>query len=139
MRARGSWHKTPRVYADFIVDGRPLSDVVRHKADLISSLGWGSEATQRLVVEHLLLRANGDLPSGRHALFICPECGDLSCGAVGAVIERVGDRVTWRDFAYENDREPPSHALLDSLGPYTFSWSDYEAAIMSGVGIGGFE
>jgi hypothetical protein len=132
-------YKTGRVYADFLVDGQSLSAVVQRKADLISTLGWGPEAYQQSVVDHLLLRAEADLPSGRHGLFVCPECGDLSCGVVGAVIERVEDRITWRDFAYENGWEPPSRNHLGALGPYTFSWAQYEVAIRGGFGVGGFE
>ena len=146
-RARGSLtrrgpsdaFKTPRVYADFVVDGRSLSDVVQRKADLISDLGWGPQGYQEAVVARLLFQAPGDLPTGRNSLFVCPECADLGCGRVGAMIERVEDHITWRDFVYENGREPPTNQFLETLGPFTFDWTQYESVIRSGLGLGGFE
>ena len=136
----GAW-KTGRVFADFVVDGISLSTVVRHKADLISVLGWGSEQVQREVRDRLLLQAPADLPSNRRALYVCPECGDLSCGAVSAVIDRLGEMVVWRDFGYENDYEDkaPDRQHLEALGEYRFAWDTYESAINRGYGLGGFD
>jgi len=133
--------RTGRVYADFVVDGFPLSSIVRRKADFISALGWGPEQTQRSVVDRLLLHTPADLPLNRNSLYVCPECGDLSCGAVSALIERRGDTIGWRDFAYENDyqSDPPDRRHLESLGEYTFSWTEYDTAIRQGFGLGGFE
>jgi hypothetical protein len=136
---RGS-RKTGRVFADFLVDGASLSTIVRQKADLISVLGWGSEDLQRAARDRLLLKAPPDLPSGRYALYVCPECGDLGCGAVSAIIERVGDTVVWRDFGYENNyQEGLDRRGLEPLNEYRFPWSSYEEAIRAGYGMDGFD
>jgi hypothetical protein len=34
-------------------------------------------------------------------LYVCPECGDIDCGAVTANIQDLGDRIVWKDFGYE--------------------------------------
>ena len=136
--------QTGRVYADFIIDGAPLSARAQRCGDLISALGWGSRAWQDEAVARLLLEAPPDVPcgGGRTALYVCPEDGDLHCGTVTAVIERSGDHVVWRDFGFERglDIDPPeldTHHLGD-LGPFQFAWDAYQAAIRSGYGLDGF-
>lgn len=36
-------------------------------------------------------------------LYVCPECGDIGCGAITVNILDLGDRIVWRDFAYETN------------------------------------
>lgn len=53
-------------------------------------------------VERFTCAASPDSESGRILLYICPECGDIGCGAYSAFIEHGGGTYVWRDFAYEN-------------------------------------
>jgi hypothetical protein len=46
------------------------------------------------------------LPSGRCEVFVCPECGDLSCGCVSCVVSRDGDHVNWSELGWETDYDP---------------------------------
>lgn len=135
-------HRTGRVYADFVIDGRPLSDVARARGDLISCLGWGTRSGQDATVAELLLERTSELVDGRVPLYVCPEDGDIHCGAITAVVERNGSAVVWRQFGYETglDTDPPvlDQEGLDQLGPFEFLWNEYEAAIQAGYGIGGF-
>lgn len=136
---------TGRVYADFVVDGSPLSQTVRRRADVISCLGWGPTSFQDESLARLLLQLPPDYEwgGGRTALYVCPEDGDLHCGAITAVLERDGDTVVWRDFGYETglDLDPPEldQLGLDHLGPFRFAWTDYEAALRAGHGLDGFD
>ena len=135
---RSGAYETGRVYADFVVDGVALSTLVRRKGDLISGLGWGTPGSQDAMVARLLLSAPPDLPSGRVSLYVCPECGDLSCGAITVRISRDGPIITWADFWYEGDHVgiPSNNRLLEDMGPYRFSWAVYESAIRTGYGLG---
>jgi hypothetical protein len=139
----GTW-QTGRVYADFVVDGKPLSTHAHRCGDLISRLGWGALTAQQDTVAHLLCERAPDFPwgGGRTGLYVCPEDGDLHCGAVTAVVERQGTEVVWRDFGYETglDIDPPELDTrdLEGLGPYRFAWVEYEAAIRAGFGMDGF-
>ena len=36
-------------------------------------------------------------------IYVCPECGDIDCGAITAVIKDYGDRIIWSDFGYETN------------------------------------
>jgi hypothetical protein len=140
----GAW-QTGRVYADFVADDMPLSIYAHRRGDLISCLGWGPRPAQDEAIARLLGDAPPDFPwgGGRTALYVCPEDGDLHCGAVTAVIERDGDAVVWRAFGYETglDTDPPDLDTqhLETLGPFRFSWSEYEAAIRAGYGLDSFD
>jgi hypothetical protein len=108
---------------DFVVDGQPLSVVA---GDMVGALGSADPAWDARVVDKLLRRAPPDLPPDRVALYVCPECGDLGCGAVAASVIREGDVVIWRDFAWERDWED---ALVQGqpieLGPFHFDRGSY--------------
>ena len=138
----GNAFRTGRVYADFVVDGRPLSEDARTRGDLISCLGWGARAGQDQTVAELLLETPAPLPGHRIPLYVCPEDGDLHCGAVTARVERHGDEVVWSDFGYETglDIDPPEldQRGLGHLGPFRFAWRSHAAAIRSGYGADGF-
>jgi hypothetical protein len=138
--SRSGTYQTRRVYADFVVDGLVLSDRAHRRRDLISSLGWGPREVQDVVVDQLLLLRGSS--AGRVALYVCPECGDLHCGAVTVAIQREGDAIVWRDFGYEtgldiDPPEPDTEHLMD-LGPYRFDPIQYETSIRAGYAIGGF-
>src|SRR5215510_7419993 len=117
-RREGGGGRTQRDYLDFIVDGQPLSELV---GDYVSCLGWLVSEENTKAVRRLLLKEPPDLPNDRNALYICPECADLGCGALSLVVERVGDNIIWRDFGFENDYDDIIHAEgFEEVGPFTF-------------------
>ena len=140
----GGW-RTGRVYADFVVNGVALSSLVQRRGDLISRLGWGPRKAQEEAVACLLLESPPDFPwgGGRRALYVCPEDGDLHCGAVTAVVERDGETVIWRDFGYETGLDIDPAELdtrdLSELGPFYFSWPEYESVVRGASGLDGFD
>ena len=106
---------------DFVVDGQKLGAQI--KMDLVTPLGWGVSEEQAKAIERLLRSAKPDLPSGRTSLYVCPECGDLSCGAVGVFIEAADGAMVWRDFAYEAPGAEPSP--MSGVGPFLLDRSTY--------------
>ena len=115
--------QTPRRFFDLVVDGESLYDKV---GDFISPLGWQNDGENRKAVDRFLRRAESDFPGNRTSIFICPECGDLGCGAVSAVIEREGGDIIWRDFGYQNNYDDAVHREdLEDLGPFTFNATEY--------------
>jgi hypothetical protein len=101
--------------------------------DKIGVLGWMSlEEDDRKA--GALLGARSDLESERVEIYVCPECGDIGCGAVTAVVEVHGHRVIWRDFGLERDWEDSHAGRLDlkpcrGVGPFRFKWPQYRDAI----------
>jgi hypothetical protein len=126
-RREGGGGRTQRDFLDFVVDGRPLSELV---GDYVSCLGWFSPEENAKAVRRLLLREPPDLPNNRNTLYICPECADIGCGALSLVVERVGDNFIWRDFGYENNYEGVIHTEgYKEVGPFTFDRGEYSEAI----------
>ncbi|MQY33587.1 hypothetical protein SRB17_15480 [Streptomyces sp. RB17] len=123
-------YQVHRDFVDFVVDGRPLlfrlSDL-----DAVSPLASDiPPAIFTAQVRALLLEAEPPLPDGRFVIYGCPECADLACGAVTAVIERDGEDYIWRDFAWQTDE----HADLElngyhGIGPFRFKGAEYRAAL----------
>lgn len=98
-------HVPPRsVVPDLRVDGVSLSDVAAEgwpggvDADWVrSQLGEGSAALPDTVL-----------------LAVCPQCGDLGCGAAAARVVWAEHTVTWTDFQWidEEGLEPPNTDLV---------------------------
>ncbi|WBO62590.1 oxidoreductase [Streptomyces camelliae] len=123
-------YQVHRDFVDFVVDGRPL---LFQLSDLDAVSPLASDIPPAIFTEQvraLLLEAEPPLPDGRFVLYGCPECEDLGCGAVTAVIERDGDDYVWRDFAWQTDE----HADLErdgypGIGPFRFRGPEYRAAL----------
>jgi hypothetical protein len=118
---------TYRRYLDFTVDGQSIGALTGAQSrDLIGRLGWCPAQEDRAAVEQLLLRQPARLPNARQLLYVCPECGDIGCGAITALVELDGDAVTWRDFGYENDYDANMTQSFQGVGPFRFSLRDYQ-------------
>ncbi|WP_330460845.1 oxidoreductase [Streptomyces sp. NBC_00820] len=123
-------HRVHRDFVDFIVDGRPLL-LLLSDLDAVSPLASDvPPAVFTAQVSALLLETAPPLPDGRFVIYGCPECEDLACGAVTAVIERDGDDVVWRDFAWQTGE----HADLErdgyhGTGPFRFRGPEYRTAL----------
>ncbi|MFJ8630054.1 oxidoreductase [Streptomyces sp. NPDC093568] len=125
-------YQVHRDFVDFIVDGRPL---LFQLSDLDAVSPLASDVPPAIFtaqVRSLLLEAEAPLPGGRYVIYGCPECADLACGAVTAVIDKEGDDFIWRDFAWQTDE----HADLDlngyhGIGPFRFRAAEYRAALGS--------
>ena len=128
-------NQRPRRFLEFVVDGTPLAAIFWDRddarSDWIGRLGWSLPDYESMLIEQLLLRAPVELPDQRQALLVCAECGDLGCGAVTAVIERVGDHIIWRDFGFQNNYEPGRIEGCDysHVGPIVFDAAAYERAL----------
>lgn len=122
--------RTHRDFVDFVVDGRPL---LLRLADLDAVSPLAADVPPAILANHvrgLLLEIEPPLPGGRYVLYGCPECEDLACGAVTAVLERDGDDVVWRDFAWQTGE----HADLPrdgypGVGPFRFRGDEYRRAL----------
>ncbi len=71
--------QTPRRFLDYVVDDVSLYE--KHGADFIGALGWLPEEADSGAAQRLLRKQAPDV-GDRVALYICPEDGDLLCGAI---------------------------------------------------------
>jgi hypothetical protein len=99
----GNSNKQERQYLDFIISGRSLREILGIlNFDLITPLVWSSNREYEKELLHIFtLRKKPELETGRIMLYVCPECGDIDCGAITATIADLGDRIVWRSFGYE--------------------------------------
>jgi len=99
----GGSNKQERHYLDFIISGQTLREILGiNNSDLITPFGWGdNKEYEKDLIQVLTLRKKSDLETGRVMLYVCPECGDIDCGAITAIILDLGDRIVWKDFGYE--------------------------------------
>ncbi|MEU9157906.1 oxidoreductase [Streptomyces sp. NPDC048417] len=129
VRADGGY-QVHRDFVDFVVDGSPL---LFQLSDLDAVSPLASDVPPAIFtaqVRSLLLESDAPLPDDRYVIYGCPECEDLACGAVTAVIERDGDDYVWRDFAWQTDE----HADLElngyhGIGPFRFPGPAYREAL----------
>lgn len=123
-----------RRFMDFVVDGRPLRELLSESArgsladDLIPVLVYDWSPDDDIDVLHG--RRPSELDDGRVPLYRCPECGDLGCGTISVVLQRSRETVVWRDFGYQSTDEPfdDEHSLRD-VGPFEFDRARYEAVL----------
>lgn len=129
-------------HADFWVDGQRLYDSILRlypNMDDIACLGFGSEAFQHQQIEKLLLNTDADFPDDRRALYICPACGDLGCGAISLRIKRENGKFVWYDFGIESEGDSnPRVTRLPEISPFYFEEQTYKETIRSAYGLGGF-
>ncbi|MGX1546242.1 oxidoreductase [Streptomyces adustus] len=123
-------YRIHRDFLDFVVDGRPL---LHRLCDLDAVSPLASDVPPAIFTEQvrgLLLEAGAPLPGGRYVIYGCPECADLACGAVTAVIDAHGDDYVWRDFAWQT--RPDVDLELDGyhgIGPFRFRGQEYRTAL----------
>ena len=128
---KGGAKKTARSFLDFTIDGDSLYARLGEPLDLISPLWLDHPAPdeKEKAIQRLLKQATGDLHSDRVSLYICPECGDLGCGAISAEIIFSENAVVWSDFGYENNYEDAvARERYESIGPFEFDRVAYETA-----------
>lgn len=134
MRAGGvltdGGYQVHRDFMDFIVDGRPL---LFHLCDLDAVSPLASDVPPAIFtaqVRTLLLEAAAPLEGGRCVIYGCPECQDIQCGAVTAVIERDEDDFVWRDFAWQTSQTADLELNgYHGIGPFRFRGDAYRAEL----------
>jgi hypothetical protein len=128
--------KTARTTWDFVVGGASLFDAVRGEdLDLCGVLDVARRDWNVSAVASLLLEAPPPVPGGRQMIFVCPECGDLGCGAITCEVLRDGEVVTWQRFGFENDYDEKMSDFdsYQGLGPFRFDWQQYRQILATAV------
>jgi hypothetical protein len=121
-KREGGNNRTERDYLDFEVDGIGLSTKF---GDMVSCLGWAMSDWNDKAVRRLLLEESADFENNRRSLYVCPECGDLGCGAVSIIVDYIDECVIWKDFAYQNNYSDDL-TPYDGIGTFVFEKIKYE-------------
>ncbi len=119
--------KVGRKYIDFIVSGQSLGQLFGlPDLDLIGTFGWTeNKEYENKQIDEFLGLITPELKTGRTCFYVCPECGDIGCGAITAKIEVTEKNVIWKDFGYENNYSEPDLTGYKEIGPFTFDKKQY--------------
>ena len=122
--------QSPVRFLDYVIGGRSFYEL--HGRDRVSVLGWGIPEQEERSAGRLLTGA-ADL-DGRTAIAICPEDGDLLCGAISAKIIISGEEVQWTELAlssYDFAEETWTHDAfaLPDVPELHFDVTDYRSVI----------
>lgn len=121
--------------SDLVVDGRPLLHRLDEVdgVDAVSPLASDLPPSLRAASLRALLRA-----TGRRIVYSCPDCEHPGCGAVTVVVERDGEDVVWRDFAWQtrglDDPVDLDRDGYPGVGPYRFRGDTYRAVLLRLLG-----
>lgn len=119
--------KTDRRYIDFVVSGQSLAELFEVSSrDLIGTFGWTENIEyENNQIDEFSGTLQPELKTERTSFYVCPECGDIGCGAITAKIEVKDNMITWKDFAYENDTDEPDLTDYKEIGPFNFNKHEY--------------
>src|SRR5580692_1963851 len=100
---KGSHNKKEVEYLDFVVSGRSLKSILGlENADYVTLIGYGTNKEfVKQIFNIFRLKEKSYLATGRVMIYACPECSDIDCGAITAVILDLGSKIAWKDFGYE--------------------------------------
>ncbi|WP_338492194.1 hypothetical protein [Streptomyces sp. SJL17-4] len=123
---------------DLVVDGRALLHRLDEAEGMDTVSPLAGDLPPALRAEHVrgLLDPDPDggpvssLPGRRRVIYSCPDCEDLGCGAVTAVVEHDGEDVVWRDFAWQTGpTADPAREGYPGVGPYRFHRATYRTVL----------
>lgn len=122
-------NQTPREYLDFFVSRKSLRTILDiEDDDLITLFGWGTNLDyDRHILNVFRLKEKSELETKRVMIYVCPECGDIDCGTITAIIKDYGDRIVWCDFGYETGYGGLSETY-DRIEPIEFDRTSYFSA-----------
>ncbi|MNJ39498.1 hypothetical protein D3C77_343730 [compost metagenome] len=122
---------TERYFSDFRIDERSLLEILvtAHggHSDFMSGFVSGFSEQNRVFGASLLQCNQPEVEPNRVLIYICPECGDIGCGAYSVQIHKSRAGIIWEGFAYETGYEEAC-VILD-VGPFIFSPAPYERTI----------
>ena len=95
-------------------------------ADQVGIFGWIPDKWyENDRIDEFLGLSPPELTTGRTSFYVCPECGDIGCGAITAKIEVTQKQVIWHDFGYETNYSAPDLSRYQAIGPFMFERTAY--------------
>lgn len=127
-----------RTSADFLIDDGSLLELLVQRAgghsDFMGCFVNGYAGECQKARTRLLGISSQSGSEHRVLLYICPECGDVGCGAYSAVVRRDATSYIWHSFAYQTSERDLN--VLEMLGPFVFEASQYEIAVLAAATFG---
>jgi hypothetical protein len=122
-------HKVETI--DFLIDNNSLLDLLVKEYgghdDYMGCFGKEWKILNENSKKKLLLKIKPETINGRIAIYVCPECADIGCGAFCCEIEKINENYIWKNIAYENNNEDAK--ILEKIGTFYFNKNKYEEII----------
>ncbi len=116
---------------DFHIDDTSLLEVLVQRtgghSDFLGCFARGWDRLNKASWTALMVGSEMTKGSERAHLYVCPECGDIACGAYCATVSWTDGQYMWHDFTYENGYEEP--LILGDVGPFLFEAASYGKTI----------
>jgi len=129
--ASGGATTQARTSVDFLVDESSLLKLLTKEdgghEDFMGCFVRGFREENLAKQKTLLATSPSETEDGRVLLYLCPECGDIGCGAYAVKIRASQGSVEWSEFAYVNGYEPPRP--IKSIGPFLFAPEEYKDVV----------
>jgi hypothetical protein len=130
LHRKGGSGKHERFTYDFVIDGKSLADLLQiHRFELVGCLDVMNQTRNASQAEALLLSAPATGVPSRCMLYVCPECGDLGCGAFTAEVTKSEGQYIWINFRYENNYDTSMTQEYPHVGPFAFTAAEYESLL----------
>lgn len=121
-----------RTYIDFIINGKPLSELLGGVGFNIGQFGWKKNIKFEInELKNYRNKKNLRVENGLFSAYVCAECGDEGCGAVMFNITENENHIIWENFVWsdgylENEDDPDEKIDLE---PIEFNKIEYEVAL----------
>ena len=128
LNVKGRVVKQERFTVDFLVNGQSLYELLSaHSLDLVGRFSQGNRAWNEESANIFLTKQSADIENSRIMLYVCPECGDIGCGAITVTIIKSDNSYAWTEFGYENNYDPQMMDLdsYRTIGPFRFQFDEY--------------
>lgn len=120
-----------------VINGRPLREVLDAAGEdpAAGEVGayvpvlvhdWPGGLPDDVLV---LLGERAPQVAGRVPVYVCPDCGDLGCGAITVAVYRARDTVIWRDFGWDDLGGADDDPVRLAVPAMTFDRREYEAEL----------
>ena len=126
-----------RSFADFQIDKHSLLEILvtadGGHSDYMSGFVSGYPEQNLRFAKSLIRCGHPETEPYRVLIYICPECGDIGCGAYSVQIRRFCAEIIWEAFAYENGYEEPR--VIPGVGSFVFSSAPYVRTVKATIEI----
>ena len=118
-----------RNHIDFIIDGKPLMEVLNLSSDQIGKFGWGNSLSSELNEIESLKTLKSNLENHLFSIYVCAECGDEGCGTIMCEIKEQNEYIVWRNFVHGDGQLPREEDEPIKAESILFKKDDYYKAI----------
>lgn len=120
---------------DFLIDGQSLLEMLVKSAGGHADLMGCFVSAYAKECERMSSMLLDIPPEGgkRISLYICPECGDVACGAYSVLVRRERESYVLESFSYQTSEIDLE--TVNEIGPFVFDSNMYKDSALAAAAI----